>query len=238
MNAVKIVQPLLWIWKMIRYNLKVIFAGKFFWFLLASLAFFIGVTLITLFSGSAIGTEAVFNLILYPGLLLIFYPTVFGIQNDEDARILEILFGIPDYRYKIWLFRLLLICLLVFIILFMLSWFCSWAIYPFKPLFMAWQLIFPIFFMGTVAFFLSTLVRNGIGTAVIMVVIGVFFAIMGSAVQNSKWNIFLNPFRMPENMSETAWQAIVHDNRIILFVGIILTLLGGLMNLQKREKFI
>jgi len=238
MNAEKIVQPLLWIWKMIRYNLKVIFAGKFFWFLLASITFFVAVTLITLFSGSAIGTEAVFNLILYPGLLLIFYPTVFGIQNDEDSRILEILFGIPDYRYKIWLFRLVLICVMVFIILFLLAWFCSWAIYPFKPLFMAWQLIFPIFFMGTVAFFLSTLVRNGIGTAVIMVVIGVFFAIMGSAVQNSKWNIFLNPFRMPETMSETAWQAIVHDNRIILFVGIILTLLGGLMNLQRREKFI
>ena len=40
---------ILWIIKMIRYNLKVIFAGKFIWFLLASLAFFVLVTLATLF---------------------------------------------------------------------------------------------------------------------------------------------------------------------------------------------
>jgi len=238
MKSIKMASIIRWLWKMVRFNFKIIFAGKFIWFLLASLAFFLTVTIITLFSDASLSTDTVFNLILYPGLLLIFYPTVFGIQNDEDSRILEILFGIPDYRYKVWLFRLLIIYLMVFVILYLLSLFCDWALFPLSPLFMTWQLIFPIFFMGTLAFFLSTLVRNGIGTAVIIVIIGVFFAIMGSAVQNSKWNIFLNPFRLPDSMSETAWQGIIHDNRIILLVGIIITLLGGLMNLQRREKFI
>ena len=229
---------ILWIIKMIRYNLKVIFAGKFIWFLLASLAFFVLVTLATLFSGDAMTTGTIYNIILYPGLLLVFYPTVFGIQNDEDTRILEILFGIPDYRYKIWLFRLILIFAVVFLILFLLSWFCSWAIIPFTPSYMAWQLLFPIYLMGGLAFLLSTVIRNGIGTAVVMVIIGLFFAILGDAVEKSKWNLFLNPFNLPEDISETAWQSIIHDNRIIIMVGIILTILGGLMSMQRREKFI
>ena len=42
------------------------------------------------------------QILMFPSMLLIFYPAVFGIQNDEDSRILEILFGIPDYKYKVW----------------------------------------------------------------------------------------------------------------------------------------
>ncbi len=87
-----------WLWRMLRYNLKIIFANKFIWFLLAAIAFFVLVTVGTLFSGDMITANTVYNLLLYPGLLLIFYPTVFGIQNDEDTRILEIIFGIPDDR--------------------------------------------------------------------------------------------------------------------------------------------
>lgn len=196
------------------------------------------VTLITLFSGNMVTTGTVFNLLLYPGLLLIFYPTVFGIQNDEDNRILEILFGIPDYRYKVWLVRLIMVFLLVFAVLFLLAWFCSWALVSFTPIYMAYHIIFPVFLMGTLSFLLSTVVRNGIGTAVIMVIIGIIFTSLSNVLERSKWNVFLNPFKMPEELNETAWLTTVHDNRIILVVAIILTILGGLLSMQRREKFI
>jgi hypothetical protein len=223
---------------MVRYNLKIIFANKFIWFLVASLAFFVGVLLITLFSKGKIDAGTIFNLLLYPGLLLVFYPTVFGIQNDEDTRVLEILFGIPDYRYKVWLVRLILIYLAVFVILLLLAVFCSWALLPFPVFNMAWHLMFPIFFMGTLAFLLSTFIKNGIGTGVVMIIVGVFFVALMAVIQNSKWNIFLNPFSIPDGMSENAWKSIVQDSRVILFVGIVLALLGGLTSLQKRERFI
>jgi hypothetical protein len=227
-----------WIYNMVRYNLKIIFANKFIWFLLASLAFFIGVLLITLFSKGKIDSGIIYNLLLYPGLLLVFYPTVFGIQNDEDTRVLEILFGIPDYRYKVWMVRLILIYFVVFLILLLLALFCSWALLPFNVFNMAWHLMFPIFFMGTLAFLLSTFIKNGIGTGVVVIIIGVFFIALMAVLQNSKWNIFLNPFNIPDGMSENAWKSIVQDNRIILFVGIVIALLGGLTSLQKRERFI
>jgi hypothetical protein len=227
-----------WVFNMVRYNLKIIFANKFIWFLLASLAFFIGVLLITLFSKGKIDSASIFNLMLFPGLLLVFYPTVFGIQNDEDTRVLEILFGIPDYRYKVWLVRLILIYLVVYFILLLLGIFCSWALLPFPVFNMVWHLMFPIFFMGTLAFLLSTYIKNGIGTGVVVIIIGVFFLALIEVLQNSKWNIFLNPFSTPDGMSENAWKSIVQDNRIILLVGIVLSLLGGLTSLQKRERFI
>ena len=223
---------------MIRYNLKIIFANKFIWFLLAALGFFIMVTLITLFNGRMMTSGTIFSLLLYPGLLLIFYPTAFGIQNDEDTRILEILFGIPDYRYKVWLVRLILIFLLVFVVLLILSMFCSWALVNFTSIDMAYYLILPIFFMGSLAFLLSTLIRNGIGTAVVMVIIGIVFTSLADAIEHSKWNVFLNPFNMPQDISEAAWLTVVHDNHVMLIVGIILTMLAGLLSLQRREKFI
>lgn len=227
-----------WILRMIRYNLKIIFANKFIWFLLAALGIFVLATLITLFDGNMITSRTVFSLLLYPGLLLIFYPTAFGIQNDEDTRILEILFGIPDYRYKVWLVRLILIFILVFVVLLLLASFSSWAIVKFEVFTMAYSLILPILFMGSLAFLLSTVIKNGIGTAVVIVIIAIILISLADAIDHSKWNIFLNPFNMPSDISEAAWMNVIHDNHVILFVGIIVTILLGLLSLQRREKFI
>ena len=84
----------------------------------------------------------------------------------------------------------------------------------------------------------STIVRNGNGAAVIMIIFNLFFLILADPLEQSKWNIFLNPFNLPDNVTETTWLGIVLENRIILLVAIILFLLLGLYRLQKREKFI
>ncbi|MBN1820385.1 MAG: hypothetical protein JW833_06700, partial [Prolixibacteraceae bacterium] len=108
--------------KMLRYNLKIIFANRFFWFLLASFGFFLFFSIQFVFEGDTITEGTVYGLLLFPGILLIFYPTVFGIQNDDDSRMLEILFGIPNYRYKVWLVRIVMIFILVFVILLVYGW--------------------------------------------------------------------------------------------------------------------
>ena len=80
--------------KLVQYNLKIIFANKFIYFLFVAFAFFVLVTVINLFSNSTLSEGSIYNLLLLPGILLVFYPTAFGIQNDADARMLEIIFGI------------------------------------------------------------------------------------------------------------------------------------------------
>jgi membrane protein required for beta-lactamase induction len=87
------------------------------------------------------------------------------------------------------------------------------------------------------AFMLSTAIRNGNGTAVLMIIFGIFFMILSDALRKSQWNVFLNPYQLPYDVNETSWAIITLKNRIILITGTILFLLAALYNLQKREKF-
>jgi hypothetical protein len=224
--------------RMIRYNLKIIFAGRFIWFLLAAFGFFLFFAIQTVWNGEALTDGTVYNLLIFPGILLIFYPSVFGIQNDDDSRMLEILFGIPNYRYKVWLVRLLMIYILIFLITIVFSAIASVLLYKIDVLEMAYQLMYPIVFMGSLSFMFSTIIKNGNGTAVLMVLIGVALIILQDAVERTQWNVFLNPFRIPNNFNEIIWQGLITKNRRFLGVGMIVFILYGLYNLQKREKFV
>ena len=58
--------------KVIQYNLKIIFAGKFFWFLLAALAFFAYFMFDLAWNRKEINEGAIYTVLLFPCLLLIF----------------------------------------------------------------------------------------------------------------------------------------------------------------------
>lgn len=226
------------LFRMIRYNLKIIFGNRFIWFLLASFGFFVFFSVQYVTSNDILTEESIFNLLLYPGVLLIFYPTVFGIQNDDDSRMLEILFGIPNYRYKVWLVRIIMIFILVFAILLVYGELASVLLLKVSIVQMAYQLMYPIVFLGGMSFMFSTVIKSGNGTAVVMVLIGVALLILSGTIANTQWNVFLNPFRVPENLNLVIWDGIVSKNRIFLGLGMVVFILYGMINLQKREKFI
>ena len=71
--------------------MKIIFAGRFLWFFLASLVFYILLAINLVFNEPGYTMSSVYGILYFPAVLLIFYPTAFGIQNDADTRILEIL---------------------------------------------------------------------------------------------------------------------------------------------------
>ena len=223
---------------MIVYNLRIIFANRFIWFLTGSVLFYAGLSVIYVFSNNVSRMDDLYGVFLFSGLLLVFYPSVFGIQNDQDARTIEILFGIPNYRYKVWLVRVILIFVIAFIIIIVFTSLSSFLIVRFRFVNMTIQVMLPVLFMGTMAFMLSTIVRNGNGTAVLMIIFGMFFMIFSdSNLSKSQWNIFLNPFDLPYGLNEATWALITFKNRIILISGSIIFLLAALFNLQKREKF-
>ncbi len=221
-----------------RLNLKIIFANKFIYFLLAAVGIYILVTVIFLFDAeSSMTEEDVYNLLLVPGLLIVFYPTTFGIQNDMDARMIEVLFGVPNYRYKVWLLRLALIYLILILFLLLLSLVSLLVLTPFAVMRMVIQLMFPILFMGCLAFFFSTLTRNGYGAAAIVVFIGIGLWLAQDFIRESKYNVFLNPFHLPRNTNEVIWAQAIIDNRLYLLGLALIAVLGGLYRLQQREKF-
>lgn len=222
---------------MIIYNLRIIFANKFIWFMVGSILFFIGLSIIDVATNDISKIEDQYGIFLFSGILLVFYPAVFGVQNDQDARTIEILFGIPNYRYKVWLVRIMLIFIIasLFMIIFVLL--SSVFIVKLRIAYMTLQVMLPVIFLGVMAFMLSTVIRNGNGTAVVMIIFGLIFLILSDGLSKSQWNVFLNPFNMPRDVNETTWAIITLKNRIVLITGTILFLLAALYNLQKREKF-
>jgi hypothetical protein len=222
---------------MINYNLRIIFANKFIWFLAGSIAFYLGLSVIYVFSNDISRMSDLYGVFLFSGILLVFYPSVFGIQNDQDARTIEILFGIPNYRYKVWLVRIILIYAIAFFIMLAFTFLSSVLIVKFRFVNVTTQVMMPVLFLGMMSFMLSTIIRNGNGTAVVMIIIGLFFLILEDPLRKSQWNVFLNPFTPEYDVSETTWAIITLKNRIILITGTILFLLAALLNLQKREKF-
>jgi len=226
--------------RLVKYNLKVIFAGKFVWFLLAAFAFFCFFMFNSAWNRADINEALNYSLLVFPAVLLIFYPAVFGIQNDEDSRILEILFGIPDYKYKVWGVRLMMIYVAVFFILVIFAGIASILMYPVNPFGMAAQLMFPVLFYGNLAFMFSTITRSGNGTAVIMIIISILLLMFSNAdfMRRTFWNIMLNPYQTPRNMLPVIWENIIIKSRIFLFTGSMVWMMVGLLNLQKREKFV
>lgn len=233
-----IIQKLYLIKDSLIYNLKIVFGNKFIFFLIAALAFYFMVVGIMLFNEPSIQAHEIYDVIFFPGILIIFYPVIFSIQNDKDARMLEILFGIPNYRYKIYLIRFFISLMLLFVIIVLMGWFAVFALTKVRVFLMAYQLMYPLFFIACFSFMLSTWLKSGNATAVVMVIIGLFFLIMAEPLDNTKWNLFLNPFDTPSDLSYSVWQNVVRQNRIMLFIASIVSLLISMFNLQRREKFV
>ena len=220
------------------YNVKIVFGNKFIYFVLSAVLFYILTVVINLFSDSEIMEADAYHMLLVPSILLIFYPMCFGIQNDQDAKIIEIIFGIPNYRYKVWLFRLLIAYVICFAITLVLALLTEWLLVEVPPLKLTGHVMMPVLFVGTLCFMLSTIVKNGSGTAVVFTLIGLVLFIMSNILEESKWNLFLNPFDVPLDKNPELFYTTLLYNRIILVVGTVIFVLAGLYKTQNREKFI
>ena len=229
---------LLLLYKLITYNVKVIFANKFVYFVLAAFLFFAFIITITIFDDPDFNEAVIYGFLVFPGLLLIFYPMAYGIQNDDDSKMLETIFGIPNYRYKVWLVRFVLAVGVAFVILLVLGSIANFTLYRFSLLPMVAQVLFPIGFLSSLAFMLSTLIKNGNGTAIVIVIVSFIFFIFAEPLEHSVYNVFLNPFSEPREISEFIWHSIIFKNRVYLIVASALCLLYGMFNLQFREKFV
>jgi hypothetical protein len=230
---------LLLLYKLITYNVKVIFGNKFIYFVVASFLFFAFVIFITFVEeDNEFNEAAIYGFLVFPGLLLIFYPMAYGIQNDDDSKMLETIFGIPNYRYKVWLVRFVLTIGVAAVILLVLGNIANLTLYRFSILPMIGQVLFPILFLSSFAFMLSTLIKNGNATAIVMVIISFLFFLFSEPLEYSVYNIFLNPFSEPREMSEFIWLTIIYKNRMYLIILSMLCLLYGMFNLQFREKFV
>jgi len=222
-----------------RYNVFTSFSGKFIYvFILAIVLFLVIVFLHVLNNDASPSAEAVYNFLLFPGVLLVFYPSAFSIQNDVDSRMIETWFGLPDYRYKIWLVRSLTQYIVIGALLFILTVLCRLGLAEFPVGSMLFHLMFPVIFIGSLGFMIAALTKSGNGTAVILVLLILFFWIALESVEGSSLYVFHNPFQMVDQIETLLLAETTLLNRIFLLAGSVVTTLFGLLRLQHREKFI
>lgn len=224
--------------KMFRYNLRIVFANKFYIFVLAAFVYYLLFGTLMAVNENSLNLYDIYSLMLFPSLLIVFYPTVFGIQTDADSRSLEIIFGIPDYRYKVWLVRLIIVFLIVFALLFPFAVISNTFLISLPIVKMNLQLMVVVIFVGALGFGVSTIVKNGNGTAVVIVILALVFLIFSDSLEYSMWNVFLNPFKEPTKFNDIIWQEIIFKNRVFMLGTSTVMILLGLLNLQSREKFL
>ncbi len=221
-----------------RYNFKILFGGKYLLFAVLSLLFLCYLLFQAAYSGRELDESVVAGEMLLPSLLLIFYPTTYGIQRDEEAKILEIFFCIPNYMYKVWLLRLLFIFTACYINLLAFSYLAHLLLCPVDVVSMANNTIFMVVFFGSMAFWLSTFIKSGNGVAVILITIFVLLSMFRSEVKNTMWDIFLNPYSEPGNIHYEIWQDTISDRFLMLSISSIGFILLSLNNLRRREKLL
>lgn len=223
----------------VRHNINQVFAGKFVYFLSGSiLAYLTIVVMYVLDNAAQPGPEGVYYILMFPAILLLLYPSCYAIQGDADSRMLETIFGIPDYRYKVWLVRMIIQYLVIAAVITFLVLFSEAALADFDPIGMVFQLMFPVIFLSSLGFMLATMTRSGNGTATILIVVILFFWISAEWLDGTSWDLFHNPFAAEDVFEEIIWREITLYNRIYLMVGGILSTMFALLRMQKRERFI
>jgi len=226
-------------WAFVRYSAYQNFSGRGLGFIGLAVAVFLGVVVFSLMSRSAArGPEQVYNYLLIPAVLLTFYPSAFAIQSDKDAEMIETLFGIPDHRYKVWLARLATLLVLVAGILFLLAVFCRIGLTEFPLGTMVLQLMFPVLFLASLAFFLACLTGSGNSTAVVLVVVLLLFWALSGPLKGSSWFLFHNPFAGVSQLQALVWKKITLSNRLYMTIGSVFLLMLALLRLQNRERYI
>ena len=151
---------------------------------------------------------------------------------------MEIIFGIPNYSYKVWLLRLIISYVICFVITCFLALLTDLAIVSVPPMGLTLQAMVPALFIGTLSFMLSTMIKNGNGTSVVIIIIGLLFSMIQGAIGDSQWNIFLNPYDVPIDKNPQIFFNTVFHCRMNMLIASVLFIIFGLNNTRNREKFI
>ncbi|MBM3294638.1 MAG: hypothetical protein FJY82_08935 [Candidatus Aminicenantes bacterium] len=226
-------------WAFFRLNAAHVFSGRAAWFLvLAGGVFLLIVVLHLLGREAAFTSRKIYDLLLVPGILLVFYPAAFAIQNDKDAGMLETLFGLPDYRYKVWLARYGALYATTAGLLFTLSALCRVGLSDFPLVKMVLELMVPVLFTGSLAFFTASRTGSGPATAVILLVVLLLFWLFREPLAGSPWYLFHNPFAEGSEIQALSLAKTTVANRIYFLSGSVFLTLLALLRLQNREKLI
>ena len=119
-----------------------------------------------------------------------------------------------------------------------MAYLTNWIVVEVQPVEIAAQALVPAFFIGMCAFMFSTILRNGNGTAVVLIIVGILLFFLDMVLGVSYWNVLMNPYDIPLEQNPIIFYDTLFYNRIAVMTASIVLLIVGLNSMRKREKFI
>jgi hypothetical protein len=220
---------------------QILFSKKFVWFVVGVLVLF-GIVYFVNFRedlDDRITQEGVIPLLLYfPLVVVAIFLNMQMIASEKENRTLEILFTTSGSRYKVWLLRLFTVNLVLLAMAFLQSILAFFGLADISILGTALNGFVTPFMVGALTFYFSVKLRSGFGAAMITALIVVLALMFSDPLEDTRYQLFFNPYNIPRRIDPETWNIWMWQNRIFtLSLGMLLQFFG-LRGMENRERLL
>lgn len=229
-------------WTLFQLNLKIIFTLKYVFFLAGILAYFVIIYLSnTIFSkeSSGLDPEEIYNaLLLFPFTILVIFFSMGLVIYERDNRTIEIMFTTSGSRYKIWLMKILVFNMAVYLSVFLFTIFIFFMLEDVSILWLPLEVMLPLLFIGNLTMLLSIIVRGDYAGGMLSAGIIFLIFIFSDPLYESRFFLFMNPYHLPYEISEAKWHTMIWQNRVGVLLLSGLLLFFSMRKLENRERLL
>ena len=224
---------------------RILFAGKFYIFLILAIAWDFTMVIIGHVVNDPMPIEPAFYVMnVVPMLILALYLSMTLVSFEKENITIEAIFTVPGPVYKVWLYKLGVQFLTLFLVQILLALITFFFMVGFSIQAMVINAFVIIFCTANINFFLSTLFRSGYVAGLITIILLFFLLILSAilyeipVIDGTYWNFFLSPFQIPAEMGEDVWIQRLWYNKIGMTGMGVVFMYFGLNRLRTREPFV
>ncbi|MFQ5604759.1 MAG: hypothetical protein ACE5HS_15930 [bacterium] len=228
-------------WEIFRRQVQIMFSKKFVWFLLGILGYFVLVYVIN-YRQSMIDRMTQEDilpwLVALPLTVLAVYLNMQLISSEKENRTLEVMFTTAGSRYKVWLFRLTTLNLLLLMISIGLSHLAFFTIADMAVWGTAAHGFVPAYFVGGMTLYFAVKFRSGFAAGMVSGGILILLSMFSEALYETRYFLYFNPYDVPRQLDPETWQLWMWQNRMALMVLGVLLQFFALRGLEERERLL
>ncbi len=219
---------------------RILFSGKFIYFIGFAILYEVFLISIMNFTDAgAMPVEVAFYMMnLVPMLILSVYLAMMLVSYEKENNTIETMFSVPGSPYKVWLYKLLVMYVLMFFIQIILVLTIFFFVADFHFPDMLIHAYVPIILISNLTFYFSTKFRSGYAAGLITLVICFIIFMIAEPLYESVWFLYLSPYAKPDALNIELWNTRLLYNKLgVTFIGVLFLYLG-LKRLLVREPFI
>ncbi|MCG8553924.1 MAG: hypothetical protein MJD61_01355, partial [Proteobacteria bacterium] len=205
--------------EILRSQAAILFSKKIAWFIAGLLTYFVTVY-ITNYRLPVVQRltqeDILFSLLVLPLLILAVFLNMQLISSEKDKRTLEVLFTTAGSRYKVWILRVTTLSLMLLLTALGISTLAFFSIADISVVATALHGFVPAFLIGGVTLYFSVKFRSGLAAGMVTAIVVVLTLMFsdGFNLEETRYFLFFNPYRVPRELDPETWNIWMWQNRI------------------------